>query len=251
MEKFTAIKDEGDGSAFKVDGIRGSRDVGSAGDFAGSQKVDISDRNTDVGDGKFRVSEPKIVEPTQDEKDEATVREALRFFFSPEGQVFREFMLEEIVTVVDASSREALNELALTLGLSNLPTPSIFRALNPKLSESDRRTVQQIRKLVQFLVGDFEGALTSENSDLSTSNRNLSRLQRAQRLLINPNGRSGSGGDNNARLRKLLPVVREYAPQLSEFGSLLIVRLSEKALSRGLNWASGRISTPQRPAFSQ
>ena len=139
LEKFTAIKDEGDGSAFKVDGIRGSRDVGSAGDFAGSQKVDISDRDTDVGDGKFRVSESNIFEPTQDEKDQATVREALRFFFSPEGQVFREFMLEEIVTVVDASSREALNELALTLGLSNLPTPSIFRALNPKLSDSDRR----------------------------------------------------------------------------------------------------------------
>lgn len=143
LEKFTAVKDEGDGTAFKVDGIRGSRNVGSAGDFSGSQQVDISDRDTDVGDGKFRVNSKTETlakqEPTQDEKDEATVREALRFFFSPEGQVFREFMLEEIVTVVDASSREAVNELVLTLGLSNVPTPSLFRALNPKLSDSDRR----------------------------------------------------------------------------------------------------------------
>lgn len=248
LEKFTAVKDEGDGTAFKVDGIRGSRNVGSAGDFSGSQQVDISDRDTDVGDGKFRVNSKTETlakqEPTQDEKDEATVREALRFFFSPEGQVFREFMLEEIVTVVDASSREAVNELVLTLGLSNVPTPSLFRALNPKLSDSDRRTVQQIRKLVQFLAGDLEGALSSnENTDLSTSNRSLSRLERAQQLLNTANSRTNvrNSSSSNARLRKLLPVIREYSPQLSEFGSLLVVRLSEKAISRGLNWASGRI----------
>merc|ERR1711937_802261 len=91
LEKFTAVRDEGDGTAFKVDGIRGSRNVGSAGDFSGSQKVDISYRDTDVGDGKFRVNTeaPKAnLEQTQQDKDEATVREALRFFFSPEGQVF-------------------------------------------------------------------------------------------------------------------------------------------------------------------
>jgi len=46
---------------------------------------------------------------------------------------------------------------------------------------------------------------------------------------------------NNQRLRELLPVIREYAPQLREFGSLLGVRLSEKALSRGLNWASSKL----------
>ena len=65
--------------------------------------------------------------------------------------------------------------------------------------------VQQMRKLSQFLLGDFESALSSQ------------------------------------RLRKVLPVVREYAPQLREFGSLLAIRLSEKAISRGLNWASSRL----------
>merc|ERR1719223_1206902 len=57
LEKFTAVRDDGDGSAFKVDGVRGTKDVGSAGDFSGSQKVDVSDRDTDVGDGRFRVSD--------------------------------------------------------------------------------------------------------------------------------------------------------------------------------------------------
>jgi len=211
LEKFSAVRDEGDGSAFKVDGIRGNRYVGQAGDYRGSQKVDVSDRETDVGDGRFRVTAQNDVDRSQERRDQETVREALRFFFSPEGQVFREFMLEDIVTVVDATSREAVQELVVALGLNSLPVPSIFRALSPQLTEKDRRVVQQIRKLVQFLFGDFEGL----------SNRRA----------------------NNERLRRLIPVVREYAPQLRDFGGLLVVRLSEKNISRGLNWATGRLAS--------
>lgn len=142
LEKFTAVRDDGDGSAFKVDGVRGSKVVGSAGDFAGSQKVDISDRQVDIDGGRFRVSLANNINDgalAQQKQDEKTVREALRFFFSPEGDIFREFMLEEIVTVVDASGRDALRELARLLGLSNFPVPSFLRALNPDLSEQDRR----------------------------------------------------------------------------------------------------------------
>lgn len=65
--------------------------------------------------------------------------------------------------------------------------------------------VQQIGKLIEFLLGDFEGAASS------------------------------------ARLRKLIPVVREYAPQLREFGLLLAARLTERSLSRGMNWASNQL----------
>ena len=254
LEKFSAVRDDGDGSAFKVDGVRGNKVVGSAGDFVGSQKVDMSERDTDIGGGRFRVSgagnggslvQAQGAPDVSTSNDEKTVREALRFFFSPEGGVFREFMLEEIVTVVDASSRDAVQELVRSLGLSNLPVPSFFRALNPALSDQDRivslpwinrcpacpgsinrrpacpcsnrtfsnilsaisrdQMVQQIRKLSQFLLGDFEGAATS------------------------------------TRLRKLIPAVREYAPQLRDFGILLGARLTEKSLSRGMNWASERL----------
>ena len=110
------------------------------------QTVDTSDRDTDVGDGKFRVGNQIDLVPNADaqkENDEKTVRTALRFFFSPEGQIFREFMLEEIVTVVDASSREAIIELSKSLGLTNLPAPSfarsIFKALSPELSPQDKQ----------------------------------------------------------------------------------------------------------------
>jgi aarF domain-containing kinase len=223
LEKFSAVRDEGDGSAFKVDGVRGSRVVGSAGDFRGSQKVDISERDTDVGDGRFRVSTLTVDEEqsAQIEKDETTVREALRFFFSPEGQVFRDFLTEEIVTVVDASSRDALQELTRTLGLSGVPVPSLFRALNPKLTNEDRTMVQQVGKLVQFLFGDFEGAMASQSPGGSG------------RFTLDP--------ARNDRIRQLIPVAREYAPQLRQFGALLVQRLTEKSLSRGLNWASGRL----------
>ena len=163
LEKFTAVRDEADGSAFKVDGVRGSRNVGSAGDFRGSQKVDLTEREEDDS-GRFRVSSPSptttttttmngqlvstvasvqpqiAVESLVDQTDdERTVRQALRFFFAPEGDVFRDFMLEEIVTVADVISRDGLRELARSLGLRNLPVPTFFQSISPPITETDRK----------------------------------------------------------------------------------------------------------------
>mmetsp|Transcript_24813 Transcript_24813/g.30487 ORF Transcript_24813/g.30487 Transcript_24813/m.30487 type:complete len:824 (+) Transcript_24813:110-2581(+) len=234
LEKFSAVKEGGDGSAFKVDGVRGNKVVGVAGDFKGSQKVDLSDRGEDAG--RFAVTQsqnnnlgvPVSVESMkQKENDENTVREALRFFFDPEGKVFRDFMLEEIVNVVDASSRDAVLELSKALGLNNIPVPSFFRAMNPALSEQDKQMVQQIGKLVQFLLGDFDGALKPD----APKAPNPTRLQQAQQVFSN---------SNNDRVRQLIPVLREYSSEFRELGSLLVVRLSEKSISRGLNWASSR-----------
>ena len=83
--------------------------------------------------------------------------------------------------------------------------------------------VNQIGKLVQFLLGDFEGAIEPE---------------------------SGRRSVDTERLRKLIPVAREYAPQLREFGTLLVARLTEKSLSRGLNWASKRLPTSSSRTFA-
>jgi aarF domain-containing kinase len=224
LEKFKSIRDDGDGSAYKVEGVRGSKDVGSAGDFVGSQTVDTSERDTDIDGGRFRVNTLGLsniggsTASLQGDEDRETTREALRFFFSPEGKPFREFLLEEIVTVVDASSRDATQELVRRLGLGNVPVPSFIRALSPELSTEDRRMVQQIGTLVQFFSGDYEGALGSSG------------------------GNGASAAQTQTRLRALLPTVREYGPQLGDFGRLLVARLTEKALSRSLSWASGRIA---------
>jgi len=242
LEKFKAIRDDGDGTAYKVDGVRGNKVVGSAGDFVGSQIVDTSERDTDIDGGRFRVSTTTTTTTNgatnnnniggsnfqaQTQEDQETVREGLRFFFSDEGEPFREFMLEEIVTVVDASSREATQEILRRAGLANLPTPSFFRALNPELSDNDKRMVQQITKLVQFLGGDFDGAIGGGNSN--NNNNNNSNVE---------NGGSAA----TARLRALIPIVREYRVPLQDFGKLLIARLTEKNLQRSLNWASERLS---------
>ena len=143
LEKFQAVKNDGDGTAFKVDGVRGGKKVGSAGDFAGSQVVDISERQSDE---RFRVSSPlatmssrQVDDAVQAANDQRTVREALNFIFSDEGKFFRDFMLEEIVNVVDASGRDAVNELLKRVGLRNVPLPSFFQALSPALNEQDRR----------------------------------------------------------------------------------------------------------------
>ena len=115
----------------------------------------------------------------------------------------------------------------MALGLNNLPMPSLFRALSPKLNSNEKNQNKQMRKLAQFLLGDFEGALAPSNSiqfsSLAGANENLQQ--------------------SSERIRKILPVVREYAPQLREFATLLGVRLTEKLVSRGLNWASSRFST--------
>jgi len=210
LEKFSAVRNDGDGTAFKVDGVRGNKVVGSAGDFVGSQKVDTSERN-ELSQYRLTTAAATPV-ASQSDADERTVREALRFFFSPEGSVFRDFLLEEIVTVVDASGRDALQELTRSLGLPsaarNLP---FLKALNPDLTEEDRRTVQQIRILIQFLLGGGEDAPGVGQSDTSQ------------------------------RLRNLIPVAREYSRDLREFGTLLVARLTEKSISRGLNFVSSQL----------
>lgn len=212
LEKFSAVRDDGDGSAFKVNGVRGSKVVGSAGEFAGSRKVERwdGDQANTLTQQAVKNSPPKT-SLTQSRRDEKTTREALRFFFSPEGGVFREFMLEEIAAAVDALSREATRELAVRIGLRNLPVPSLFRYLSPELTLQEERTIGELRLLVDFLFNNFDGA----------------------------NNNNGEG--NSQRLRQLIPVVREYSPQLQQFGTLLLARLSEKAISRGLNWASSQL----------
>ena len=212
LEKFTAVRDDGDGSAFKVNGVRGSKVVGSAGDFVGSRKVERQD-NTNQGDLMNQPSSNDKTNLAQKRRDEKTTREALRFFFSPEGQMFREFMLEEIAAVVDALSREATRELAVRIGLRNFPVPSLFRYLNPALTPQEESIIGELRLVVDFFFGNFDGAInnTSETRD------------------------------NSDRLRQLIPVIREYRPQLQQFGTLLLSRLSEKAIARGLNWASAQL----------
>lgn len=83
LEKFVAVKDKGDGAAFKVDGLRGGTDLGTGGDFVGTKAVAVSAANSGA------------VLPQQQGSSDAA-RDALRFLFSDEGDFFREFILDEV-----------------------------------------------------------------------------------------------------------------------------------------------------------
>ncbi|EFJ41361.1 hypothetical protein VOLCADRAFT_40547, partial [Volvox carteri f. nagariensis] len=86
-------------------------------------------------------------------------RAALRFIFSPEGALFRDFMLDELVKSIDALSREqALALLQVGLGLQGAQIPLLlpgssrsFLSLAPTLTSEDRRVVDNVTKIMTFL----------------------------------------------------------------------------------------------------
>ena len=97
FEKYASIKD-GDGTAFKQGGVRGRENLGDvAGGVRGTRELD---------GGQVALSEAAGAGGGDD-----TGREALRFFFSEDGDFFREFMLDEVASSVDALSRGALYQI--------------------------------------------------------------------------------------------------------------------------------------------
>lgn len=155
LEKFVAVKDYGDGSAFKVDGVRGDVYVGTAGEALGTKKVLVN--NDDMISGLVqRRKDPGSSTSTNVKKDKSAARDALKFFFDDDGAVFREFVLGKIIIItntffantnttnepidevcngVDAISRDAARELFVRLNIRGNLVPPLFRALAPKLTE--------------------------------------------------------------------------------------------------------------------
>jgi aarF domain-containing kinase len=99
LEKFVAVKDKGDGAAFKVDGLRGGMDLGTGGDFVGTKAVSGAGVTpasvataASTNGGVPAPSSPQQKGPSSS----AAARDALRFLFSDEGDFFREFILDEV-----------------------------------------------------------------------------------------------------------------------------------------------------------
>ena len=223
LEKFVAIKDTGDGSAFKVDGIRGGVYVCKGGDAVGTKKVNLAD--TAAFASSTGSSSSSSAAPAEGSSD--VTKEALKFLFSDDGYLLRDFMLEETCNMVDALSRDAARELFIRLGVRGAAVPSIFRALAPKLTEKDKRTVDSIFKLLSFLIGDTP----SSASDTS------------------PNGIAGvlsnaRKPENRQKLAQLLPVLREFAPNMRAFGLQIVSRLAEKSTARVLRASADAIFGP-------
>ena len=145
LEKFVAVREFGDGTAFKVDGKRGDVYVGKGGESVGTKKVEISD-NAGVSGLVQSVSVSSISSPSPQTNENSqqtneVARESLKFFFASDGYLIREFVLEEICNGVDAISRDAARELVIRLGVFNKGKglPLLLKSMAPKLTAKDRK----------------------------------------------------------------------------------------------------------------
>ena len=168
-----------------------------------------------------------ISDTTAAADSDAITREAFKFFFSPEGYLIREFVLDEITNGFDALSRDASRELVLALGMKNL-VPPVLRSLAPKLTNDDKKKVESITKLVNFLIrGELVSAMPA--------NALASRMWTTD--LIN----AAQKPENQEKLLQLIPTIRKYSVPMREFGQKVVSRLVEKAASRLLRYASNAI----------
>ena len=115
------------------------------------------------------------------------------------------------------------------------------QVLAPKLSPKDRQTVDGISRLLAFLLGDVSPA----GNPLGTSNNNGNNGNRgaaasAMQALMTGATRPG----NRQRLSRALPVLREFAPAMRDFGLQISRRLVEKNTARVLRAGADAIFGP-------
>ncbi|CAN0093839.1 unnamed protein product [Ectocarpus sp. 6 AP-2014] len=184
------------------------------------------------GPGPGRVA--AVTTPSSD------AREALRFLFGKDGEFFREFLLDEVVKGADCLGRDAARELAFTVGLRGSNVPNLLRAVTPKLSDEDRKVVDNTNKLLAFLLGNLQ--------DESQTKQRQTPVNPAQglfglRVATPPFNLLGLGTSarGTALREELTPVIRELGPEMREFGLQVVGRLTEKLATRVLRYTSGRV----------
>lgn len=100
-----------------------------------------------------------------------SAREALKFVFSAEGAFFRDFIMDEVVRSIDAMSRAQLKALVEFLGLTGasipvfLPGSLRFIPLTPDLNPEDKKVMENVKKLGNFLTGGDAAGLIGGSSD--------------------------------------------------------------------------------------
>ena len=188
--------------------------------FAAVKK--LADRDVDIviserSTGLVREADAPILDRSIVPQDEDAARDALAFFFGEDGEVFREFLLDELVKSIDAGARATL-----TIPRPPLASPRVttfLAKLQPPADDDDRAAIENARKLVAFLLRN------DDNVDLSS---------------VAPSRTSASV---LRQLRALSPVVNERRDDLRLFGTKLAARLAEKQLARNFD-ALGSLIAP-------
>jgi len=166
----------------------------------------------------------------------ANVRNALYFFFSEDGQFFRDFITDEVVKGVDCLSRDALLELASIAGVPSLLVPPVIKALIPKLSQDEKKVVENIKKLVQFLFNDYteEAAVVPVLAFAETSSGSTSLFQAARNSQI-----------DRKSVLELQTILQELGPQMRDFGLKICLRIAQITTNRLFNYAADNILGPK------
>ena len=84
--------------------------VGRGGDSVGTKRVEAVSLATSPSSSRMSTRNSN-----SNSNSNSAAREALKFFFSDEGALFREFLLDEVCDGVDALSREAARELFISI----------------------------------------------------------------------------------------------------------------------------------------
>ena len=88
---------------------------------------------------------------------------------SPQGSIFREFLLDEAVKGIDALSRDNAARVLQQVGLGDATVPLLLPGallprsvrLSPRVTDDDRATVESVTKLLNFLL---RGSRTADPS---------------------------------------------------------------------------------------
>ena len=192
--------------------------------------------------------------------DAEQTRDALRFVCSNEGATFRNFLVNEVVKGIDGLTREGARELLYSLRLEwvNVPVflPFAIRPLPlmPSVTEEDRRTVENISKLVKFFAGTYDQGVPEQQQQ-----QQLAAPLAAPFTNGNGNNNSNSNGNGNgngnlngessgqpprmsmpsqAVLQEVLPIMPEVLGQLvpeiaTKLGSRVSARLVRDIFAAG------------------
>ena len=86
--------------------------MGRGGDSVGTKRVEAVSLATSPASSRMST---RTSNSNSNSNSNSAAREALKFFFSDEGALFREFLLDEVCDGVDALSREAARELFISI----------------------------------------------------------------------------------------------------------------------------------------
>lgn len=125
-----------------------------------------------AGESSFVAEDGALVAgPPAAGEEPPAARAALQFMLSEDGTFFRSFLLDEIVSSIDAFSRSQLRSLVEQLDLTDvlLPLwlPGAKRSMVPlaaEVSDDDRAQVESVARLISFLAGGSVRSLVQRGS---------------------------------------------------------------------------------------